>query len=284
MFLFSFMALLTSCELINSKLERIEELTHGFVVGGVYWGLEDFQSQYMDLNTTDFAANAELSIYLANATIREELSANPVSRADVFLSTGTVQNFSIPESSDVLGTYSSSSLNGLVYMGGEYATLDITHSQIPHQIGIEVPNAPNFTLPASHTLGDGISIDLSGQGFYEAFVVVVRADDGSITYERRPDDIESLYQFAHPNGVLLTEESEYIETIDIPPSAFPVYNLYAIAVAGIKSSSQEDMVDVNIMLSSFIAGKFRIREFCVPDCNTLEQLLEEYADEIEAAQ
>ncbi|MEC7983986.1 MAG: hypothetical protein VX278_02410, partial [Myxococcota bacterium] len=245
---------------------------NGFVVGGVYWGLDEIDSEFLDLSTTDFNSNEEITIYLANATISEDLTANPVSRADVFLNSNSMSNLGVSELNAELGTYRASTNEGLQYNDNEVVTLDITHSEIEHQIGLTLPPAPIFTLPESHALGDSITIDLSGQEFYEAFVIVVRGDTGELTYERRPNDIESLYSFAHPGDDPLGENTSFIETIEIPASAFPEYNLYGIGVAGIRAAVPEDMININIMLSSLIAGKFNVQEYCVPDCQTLLEL------------
>ena len=263
-----FFFILTGCDVLQEKISDIEELTNGFVAGGIFLGVEEIQSPYVDLSDTEFAKSANLTLFLAAADISNELSANPISRADVYFSSVGVTDLLIPESAD-LGAYTSSSTDGLVYTEGTRATLDITHAQVPHQLNIDVPLAPDFGLPSSHTLGTNITIDLTGQEFYETLIVVIRADTGEITYQKRPEDVESLYEFAHPGGVLMSEDVEYVTTVDIPASAFPNNNIYAVALAGIRSSERDDMVDVNPLLSSFIAGKFHVEEFCVPSCEAL---------------
>ena len=260
-----FFFILTGCDVLQDKLNELEQLTNGFVAGGIFLGVEEIQSPYVDLSDTEFANNANLTLFLAAADISNELSANPLSRADVYFSGASVSDLLIPESSEP-GAYMSTSVDGLVYEEGTRATLDITHSQVPHQLNIDVPFPPDFSLPSSHVLGTNLTIDLSGQEFYETLIVVIRVDTGEITYQKRPEDVESLYEFAHPGGVMMSEDVVYVTTIEIPASAFPNNNIYAVAVAGIRSSDRDDMVDVNPMLSSFIAGKFHIEEFCVPSC------------------
>jgi len=263
---FVFLAL--GCDVLQEKIDEIEELTNGFVAGGVYMGIEEFDSPYFDISETEFGDTAQLTLYLAAAEISNQLSANPISRADVFFSGGGISELLIPESGEP-GAYMATSADGLTYIEGSEATLDITHAQVPHQLSIMAPLAPVFNLPSSHALGDNITIDLTGQEFYETLIVVVRIDTGEITYEKRPTDVESLYEFAHPNGISMSESPEYITTVTIPAQAFPNNNIYVVAVAGIRSSDRDQMVDVNPVLSSFISGKFNIEEFCVPSCEDL---------------
>jgi hypothetical protein len=265
------LTLLFGCDVIQEKISDIEELTNGFVAGGIYLGVEDIESPYFDISDTEFGKSANLTLYLAAADISNELSANPISRADVFFSAGTMSELPILESSES-GSYTANSDNGLLYAEGETAIIDITHAEVPHQLQIDVPLAPQFTLPESHMLGTNISLDLTGQEFYETLIVVIRADTGEVTYEKRPTDVESLYEFAHPGGVLMSDEIEYVSTVEIPAQAFPNNNIYVVSVAGIRSSDRDDMVDVNPLLSSFIAGKFHIEEFCVPSCEELSQI------------
>jgi hypothetical protein len=266
-----FLTLFIGCDVLQEKIADIEELTNGFVAGGIYLGVEEIESPFFDLSETEFGKSANLTLYLAAADISNELSANPISRADVFFSAGTMSELPILESGET-GAYVATSDNGLLYAEGETAVLDITHANVPHQLQIDVPFAPQFTLPGSHTLGTNITIDLTGQEFYETLVVVIRADTGEITYEKRPTDVESLYEFAHPGGVLMSEEIDFVTTVDIPAQAFPNNNIYVVSIAGIRSSDRDDMVDVNPLLSSFIAGKFHIEEFCVPSCEELSQI------------
>ena len=267
---------LTACDVLQQKINEIENLANGFVVGGVFIGVEDVDNDLLDLSQTEFSDNAQLTVYLTAAEISSDLTANPISRADVFLNAATLNNFEIPESEETFGSYISSSADGLIYTEGEEATLDITHAAELHAISISVPFAPTFDLPTEHTLGQNITIDLTGQNFYEALIVVVRIDTGEVTYERRPTDIESLYEYAHPGGVSISDaEAEYMTTVEIPAQAFPNNNLYAIAVAGIQASGNDQMDNINPLLSSFIAGKFRIKEFCVPNCDLLSQIPQE---------
>ncbi|MAA80440.1 MAG: hypothetical protein CL916_14385 [Deltaproteobacteria bacterium] len=265
------LSVLFGCDVLQEKLEDIEDITNGFVAGGIYLGVEDMNSPFFDISETEFGDNANLTLYLASADISNELSANPISRADVFFSAGSMEDLPILESGEP-GAYVATSENGLLYAEGEVATLDITHAQVPHQLSISVPLAPEYSLPSNHTLGTNITIDLTGQEFYETIIVVIRADTGEITYEKRPTDVESLYEFAHPGGITLSEDIEYVTTVDIPAQAFPNNNIYIVSIAGIRSSGPSEMIDVNPLLSSFISGKFNIEEFCVPSCEELSQI------------
>ena len=227
-------------------------------------------SPYFDISETEFGNNANLTLYLAAADISNELSANPISRADVFFSAGTIEG-AILESAE-LGAYVATSENGLLYTEGEWQLwiLPMRKSRIN---SVFVPYAPDFTMPTSHTLGTNVTIGNRTRILW-TIVVVIRADTGEVTYEKRPTDVESLYEFAHPNGVTLSEDVEYVTTVEIPAQSFPNNYIYVVAMAGIRSSGPSEMIDVNPLLSSFISGKFNIEEFCVPSCESLSQIPE----------
>jgi hypothetical protein len=60
-------------------------------------------------------------------------------------------------------------------------------------------------------------------------------------------DIQSLYDFTHMDGS--------VNSLEIPASAFPSESVYAVGIAGIENADPETFDGVNILLTSFMAGK-----------------------------
>ena len=267
-----FLFLLTGCDVLMQKFGELDSFSNSFIVDGIYMGTPVVESEVFTLPSSGFASEAQISLHLSHASIEGDLSAIPIGRATISLTSDSLSSFVVPESEDG-GAYLSTAQEGLPYPAGEYVTIDIEQENgMTHQIGIEAPIPPTFELPSSHGTSQSLSIDLSDQGYYESFVIVMRADTGEVTYQKLPSDIEEFYQYAHPNDTIAQSNVEYIQEIEIPGSAFPTDNVYAIGVAGIQSSLQEDMIDVNTLVSSLLAGQFRFQEFCVPDCQAFPLL------------
>ena len=96
------------------------------------------------------------------------------------------------------------------------------------------------------TANTAVNIDLTGQEFDSALVIVMLAD-GGVTYSNQPDGIREFYDFTHG--------SELVTTVEIPAEAFPSNGVYAIGVAGLTHTVAEDLTEMNTALTSIMAGK-----------------------------
>ncbi|MEC7988178.1 MAG: hypothetical protein VX278_23630, partial [Myxococcota bacterium] len=260
----------TGCDVLMQKVGELDSFSKPFIVDGLYMGTPVVESETFSLSEDDVLSEAQITLHLASTSFDESMNTAPISSAVVQLTSDNISPFPIPESSEAKGSYTASANEGLPYPAGEYITIDVERSNgTTHQIGITAPLAPMFSLPAGHPTSEALSIDVSDQEYYESFVIVLRADTGEITYQKFPQTVEELYEYAHPNAAVKHETAEYIEQIQIPPSAFPSNTVYAVGIAGIQSSLQEDMIEVNTLISSLIAGQFRFQDLCVPDCDTL---------------
>ena len=265
MMLFPTILMLTSCRAIQNIKDKINGLTESFVVSGLMWGVEPIEDSSIDLTGTDFEKSSTITVFLANTEIAGNLSANPISRATVSLN-NSITSVAVLENSS--GVYEADSENGLEYIDGRIHRLDMTYLGEGHTIESVMPSAPIFTLPETMA-PQPLTIDLTGQGYFQALTFVLNLTTGGVTFDSRPEGPEAFYDLTHPNGDAL-EEAELLTGIDIPASAFEEQGIYLVGVAGLQGASQEQMDNVNTVLSSFIGGKFRFQKVCVPDCNIFD--------------
>ncbi|MEC8276443.1 MAG: hypothetical protein VXZ96_11680 [Myxococcota bacterium] len=265
MMLFPTILLLTSCQAIQNIKDKINGLTESFVVSGLLWGVEPVEDATFDLTGTDFEKSSSLTVFLANTEIAGSLSANPISRATVSLN-NTIASVAVLEDSS--GVYKADSDNGLEYIDGRIHSLDMVYLGEGHSIESVMPSAPVFTLPETMP-PQSLVVDLTGQGYFQALTFVLNLTTGGITYDSRPQGAEAFYDLTHPNGDAL-EESDMLSSLEIPASAFEEQGIYLVGIAGLQGASQDQMSNVNTVLSSFIGGKFRFQKICVPDCDIFD--------------
>ena len=265
MMLFPTILMLTSCRAIQNIKDKINGLTESFVVSGLMWGVEPLEDSSIDLTGTDFENSASITVFLANTDIAGGMSANPITRASVSLN-NSITSVAVLEDSS--GVYKADSENGLEYIDGRTHRLDMSYLGEGHTIESVMPPAPVFTLPETMD-PQPLSIDLSNQNYFQALSFVINLTTGGVSYDSRPEGAEEFYNLTHPNGDAL-EEADMITSIEIPASAFEEQGIYLVGIAGLQGAAQDQMDNVNTVLSSFIGGKFRFQTICVPDCNIFD--------------
>ena len=123
-------------------------------------------------------------------------------------------------------------------------------------------HCPSKTLPAleierdlgQHYKPDVVSVDLTGQDYDGAFVVVVD-QDGNIVWDNRPEDIRGVYELTR---------GEPAGEVAIPAEAFPQVGAYLVGVAGIRTTTgREDLEGMNTVLSTMMAGQLKFEPLVV---------------------
>lgn len=242
-----FLPLMLGCADINKLTDAFDELSNPLVLMGAFVGVEPPDDPDIVLEGTDFAQGAAVSVLLSDAQSAADMADSPVVGASASLRSTSNGNVALNEGES--GAYTASSDDGLVYTNGEQVTvavdLDGTHS-----VAIQAPPAPQFSVDPAHSPGQGLSISLADQDFDSALVVVYDVVNQQLTYDNRPTDIMSIYNWTHGEGSSVAE---------VPGSAFAAQSIYAVGVAGLRNSSADDIVDANTLLSTFASGKFRFQ-------------------------
>jgi hypothetical protein len=254
---------LTGCGKLSEIKDVVDGVSERFVVSGIYLGVE--QPDGVDLSKTAFSG-ARLTAYLADAGQISEIEDAPITgTAVMLLSPGN--GGSVPMNDSGLGKYELSSEDGLEYFSGEEISLTSTYGDTDRAISVDAPPAASLDIDPDHVAGNPMAIDLSGQGFDAALVVVMDVETGEITWSNEPSDISALYDMTHPDGFVIGESEDTDDTIliEIPGKAFASESYYIVGVAGMNVSNTASFENINTALSTVMAGKLRFSDVCTDD-------------------
>jgi hypothetical protein len=238
--------ILGGCDAINEGRDLLEGLTNPLVSVALVLGVEPPEGA-QDIDLPAEFAGAGATVFLADAADVADLENAPVQGANVRLQAATLQE-SAP------GTYLMNP-GAETYQDGATWTLGVSvGSGASASADIELPPPAEFALPDSLAVNAGTSVDLTGQDFDGALVVVLD-QNGSITFDNRPSDVRAVYELAR---------GEPAGQIDIPGTAFPQAGAYLIGVAGLRGTSGADTVEkMNSVLTTRTAGKLRFEPVLV---------------------
>ena len=290
--LFLSLSMFIGCEKLKEQLNDVqtqfEDITNTFVAAGTILGVEepDFNDfieeelcldpESLPIDESMYEQGNQALVFLAQA----ELSANindsqPVLGASISIDSanGNISNVMMEEG-EIDGQYSAGADQGLNYTNDIVTfTIDSGASEL-HTLSVDAPPAATLeSIPRESPENTAITVDLTGQGFHSALMMVINVETGEMSYDNLPQEVEEMYALAHPQGSLLGEETPEIESVELPATAFPEQGLYAVGVAGLRAAGSDDMDNINLLLSGMIAGKFAFTPVCVPDCYTLKKNL-----------
>lgn len=237
---------LAGCEQVQDIKDTVDGLTNPLVVLGLHMGVEAPESDVIDLSETAFAEGASARVFLFDAGDVASLGDTPVTGATVALvSASNAGGFSLEDQGG--GTYAARGADGLAY-APEEITVDIALDDGDSSISSVSPDGAEAGIATSHSAGNPMGVDLSGQDFDGVLVVVIDMSNSQLTWSNEPDSVEELYELTHGSGD---------PSVEIPGEAFELPGIYAVGVAGTVNAEVEDMVEVNTGLSSLVAGKWR---------------------------
>lgn len=249
------------CSEIDKLKEDIQKITNQTVLSGLILGAEEFSHPLIDSEALTFDLN-ESRVFLASAGVdSSDLDPAPITGATVDFESAT--NGTLTYNEDADGFYGLNQDDGLAYVDNEIATVVFEDDAGVHSISNVLPVAADFELPDSHDAGEDVVIDLTGQGFESYLVAVTRFPDGELVYSNEPSTFQEIYELSHA-------ETELTEVV-IPGDSFAQEGIYAIAIAAMVGTETEDMVELNTILSSFLAGKVKTDVICVPLCPEIPQ-------------
>jgi hypothetical protein len=247
---------LLGCSEIDKLKEDLGRITNQTVLSGLVIGSDDFEHPLIDMETGSYSIN-ESRLFIASAGVDStDLNPEPITGASVDLESNTNGTLGYTEDGD--GFYGVNSDDGLEYVDNEMVSIVFTDEAGTHSISTTLPMSAEMDLDDEHAIGDEMVIDLTGQGFDSHIVVVTRFPDGEVVYSNEPTDFSGIYEMANSEGEL-TE-------VVIPGDAFSVEGIYAIGLSAMIATDSENMVELNTVLSSLLAGKVTYDVVCVPMC------------------
>ena len=196
----------------------------------------------------ELGAAATAQAFVAEARSLDSFSANLVNDAQVSID-GVLME------SGGSGTYEvdSSTADSLDYSVGDTYTLTIVQGGA-HTVWIQAPPAPDLVgAPAPqdlHPAGQGVTIDLTGQGFENYIILVGTADasgNTSLTWDSRPQTADDYIDWIRAR--------DEVGQIPIPGEAFPdPATPYVLGIAGIVRAPDSSFDELNPLVSTFASG------------------------------
>ncbi|MFC1574943.1 hypothetical protein ACFL3Z_02570 [Gemmatimonadota bacterium] len=238
---FAMIVMLSGCDLFDTGADVFGGLTNPLVLQGLVLSI-DAPPAGVDLASAGLVEGASATVFLADAAEASALAQVPVREAEVRLTGPSIGSVTALEVAH--GTYAATPADGLAYFEGETLELRVTIGSDASQAGLDLPAAPVLSLPSEHPTGTDLVLDLTGQGF-DAAVVVVFGPAG-LTYSNVPGDIEELYSFTRTGGN---------PVVRVPGSALGQTGGHAVGVAGLVKAGVADFANVNTVLSSLGAAK-----------------------------
>ncbi|MCO4743325.1 MAG: hypothetical protein KC912_00965 [Proteobacteria bacterium] len=235
---------LAGCELFQNGTDIVGGLLNPLVAEGMMIttvppdaGVGDSGIGGFDLSSAGIDEGVTLTLFLADAANVTQIDQAPVAGASVSLHGSDVTDAGA-------GLYTLAG-GGLTYEAESTWNLDIAVEGTSASAALHLPVEPTFTLPAL-AANTAIDIDLTGQGFDSALVIVMEAG-GAVTYSNQPEGIREFYEFTHGG--------EAVTVVEVPGEAFPNNGFYAVGVAGLTHTVAEDLTEMNTALTSIMAGK-----------------------------
>lgn len=239
------LAALPGCELFQTGTDIIDGLLNPLVAGGIVVAVEAPQSDdtgltgEFDLAAAGLDEGTTMNLFLARANDVTEIESAPVVDATV-----TIDGVEANMETDGLYVVGPGNLE---WSEGSSWDIEATFPEAPTATAtVTLPQAATFTLPVL-VQDTPITIDLTGQGFDSALVVVFEAGSG-LTYSNEPTTAREFYDFTHTGG-------EVVTTLEIPGDAFPEPGFYAVGVAGLAHTTADDLLEMNTALSTVTSGK-----------------------------
>jgi len=249
------------CSEIDKLREDIEKITNQTVLSGLVIGTEEFSHPLIDSDALSFELN-ESRIFLASAGV-DASDLNPEGIAGAVVDFESATNGTLTYADDGEGFYALNQDDGLEYVDQEMVTIIFEDDAGTHSISNVLPSSAEFDLPDDHAAGRDVTIDLTGQGFTSYLVAVTRFPDGELVYSNEPTSFSDIYDLSHA-------ETDVTEVV-IPGDSFAEEGIYAIALSALVGNETEDMVELNTILSSLLAGKVKTDVICVPMCPTIPE-------------
>lgn len=235
---------LGGCELFQNGTDVVNGLLNPLVAEGMLLatvppdaGDSGDTGASFDLGSAGIEEGTSLTLFLADAANVNEIENAPIDDA-------TVSVHGAEAAGGGGGLYTVVG-EGLTYEAGAAWNLDVDVADTAARAVLNLPAEPTFTLPALVT-NTPVTLDLSGQGFNSALVVVIEATSG-VTHSNQPDGIREFYDFTHGG--------DDVTTVEIPAEAFPGNGVYAIGVAGLVHTTSDDLSEMNTGLSTIMSGK-----------------------------
>ncbi|MEZ4237514.1 MAG: hypothetical protein R3F59_15485 [Myxococcota bacterium] len=251
-------ALLGGCQAIGIDLKGVSDavsaLADPLVAQAVVIGFEDPDAKELQflVDAGLLQSGTMINVYVANAANAANIAKAPVNGARVVLETED-DAFGAPRIGE--GSYSIDPTDAISYEDEEEWTLWIDAGREEASwIDVILPPAAELDFPPHPGIGKDIELDLTGQGYNSADIWVYD-EHGIPTWANFPTTITELYNQSLATDPLLD--------VVIPGTAFPRAGTYTIAFGAMVHNSDEQLSDLNKLLSRGMSGKVRFYQVTI---------------------
>ncbi len=181
------------------------------------------------------------TIFLADAANVADLSNAPIRGAAVTLRAKSFGALALDEGD--AGRYETEDLD---YPQGQELEVVIEGDTTHRASTIAPVGLKNLRLPESSAMNRTIVVDASNEDIDALLVVVVEVGTGKVIYDSTPTSVEDMYAFSHGDGPT---------RVELDGSLFDRAGLYAIGVSGLERAGEGTYEELNVLLSTFMAGE-----------------------------
>ena len=195
------------------------------------------------------------NLFVGDATDADQLDESGIDGAQVLLDAGAESAEAAPQGDGLYAIEPGPDSPPYDAGASWVATIDLGDAEA-HALTFALPPAADLTIDPMHAAGTPISLDLTGQDFHAALVVVLDVVSGDPTYSNEPTSAEEVFE--------LLQSREPLTTATIPGEAFPGPGTYAIGIAGMRRGEDDTLEGVNTALSRGMAGTTKFFPILVP--------------------
>ena len=230
--------LTVGCKLFEDLKDAVDELTQPILMQAVFIGLEEPDAGAgFDLTDTELGNGSTVNAYVYDVNL--STGSSPATGAAVSLVSESLGSVGLAEGGG--GAYSADGGDGLDYRAGDQVEIVADYGGARHRIAMRTPDPASLTIPEDHSAGMGINIDLRGQGFVNAVVMVLDlSSGGEVVWESEVDPTSP-------------KDSNNL-TQSIPGSVFTDGGLYLVGVVGLESADEADFHEVQALGSGMLSG------------------------------
>ncbi len=232
-----FGAFVSGCALFEELKGVVDELTEPVVMQAVAIGVDDGG---FDLTGTEYEHGGAVQVWVTDANTSSGFS--PATNARVSVISDANGSFALLEVEP--GHYAVTNEEGLRYSPNDDIEIVSEYAGERQRITMRTPPAAEVDIPAQQPAGLGMNIDLTGQGFDNAMIVVFALN--AVT-GRTQLVWQAEYDKTQPRDASNLEQ-------DIPPSVFEQDHLFVIGVAGLTAADQSDLHGLQNLGSGMLAG------------------------------
>lgn len=191
------------------------------------------------------AASPDLSVGTTASVFLADAEAALVDMEQAGLPGGAVAVEGVAAVDDGTGSYTVDA--GLTYLSGATWTVAATApGEEPGSAPVSLPGPISAVVPELHTANQPLDLDLTGQPFDSA-VVVVLDGAGVLLHSTEPTTADELLD--------LTQDPAPLGVVTLPGTAFPVAaSPYVVGVVGFEHADPLGFVELNQEFSSALAG------------------------------